>query len=231
MVTEINQNLYFPLNDFVNEQSKLVLENGLLKLQGIISHEIKPGHKYVLLQVDNTPDLIPNVVKTIRDLGYEVNTMKKTFPVLNMSCASCAIRIENILRAQKGVVNASVNFASATGSIEYITNITNAEELRKAVQSNGFDMLIEENKNSSDVVEDINRKKFRQLKIRTIGAVILSILIVIIGMFFMNIPYSNYIMWLLSTPVIVIFGKDFFVKAWKQAKHLTANMDTLVALS
>lgn len=158
-------------------------------------------------------------------------TVKTTFHVLNMSCASCAIRIENILRAQKGVVNASVNFASATASIEYIIDITNAEELRKAVKSIGYDLLIEETKNSSDVIEDINRKKFRKLKFRTIGAVILSIPIVIIGMFFMNIPYANYIMWLLSTPVILVFGKDFFVNAWKQAIHLTANMDTLVALS
>jgi len=139
-------------------------------------------------------------------------TVKTTFHVLNMSCASCAIRIENILRAQKGVVNASVNFASATASIEYITDITNAEELRKTVKSIGYDLLIEETKNSSDVIEDINRKKFRQLKFRTIGAVILSIPIVIIGMFLMNIPYANYIMWLLSTPVIVVFGKHLLYK-------------------
>ncbi|HCR77491.1 MAG TPA: heavy metal translocating P-type ATPase, partial [Chryseobacterium sp.] len=38
-------------------------------------------------------------------------------------------------------------------------------------------------------------------------------------------------MWLFSTPVLVWLGKDFFINAWKQAKHRSANMDTLVALS
>lgn len=55
--------------------------------------------------------------------------------------------------------------------------------------------------------------------------------LVFIAMFFMDIPYANYIMWVLSTPVILGFGKDFFINAWKQTKHGSANMDTLVALS
>ena len=50
-------------------------------------------------------------------------------------------------------------------------------------------------------------------------------------MFFMNMPYANYIMWALTTPVVIIFGQQFFVNAWKQARHRSANMDTLVALS
>jgi Cu2+-exporting ATPase len=50
-------------------------------------------------------------------------------------------------------------------------------------------------------------------------------------MFFMDIPYANYIMLALSTPVVIIFGRQFFINAWKQAKHRSANMDTLVAMS
>ncbi|MFZ7140236.1 MAG: copper-translocating P-type ATPase [Bacteroidota bacterium] len=50
-------------------------------------------------------------------------------------------------------------------------------------------------------------------------------------MFLMDIPYANEIMWLFSTPVVLWLGKDFFINAWKQAKHRSANMDTLVALS
>ena len=47
----------------------------------------------------------------------------------------------------------------------------------------------------------------------------------------MNMPYANYILWVLTTPVVLIFGQQFFINAWKQAKHRSANMDTLVALS
>ena len=47
----------------------------------------------------------------------------------------------------------------------------------------------------------------------------------------MEMPNANEIMWAFSTPVVLWFGKDFFINGWKQAKHRTANMDTLVALS
>src|SRR5690606_11225668 len=50
-------------------------------------------------------------------------------------------------------------------------------------------------------------------------------------MFFMDMPYANAVMWLLSTPVVLWLGNSFFANAWKQARHGSANMDTLVALS
>ncbi|MBW7892284.1 MAG: copper-translocating P-type ATPase, partial [Chitinophagaceae bacterium] len=59
----------------------------------------------------------------------------------------------------------------------------------------------------------------------------LSLPVVVIGMFFMDMPYGNEVMWAFATPVVLWLGKDFFINAWKQAKHRSANMDTLVALS
>ncbi len=160
------------------------------------------------------------------------NITKKTFPVLQMSCASCAISAESIVKGLKGVNNASVNFATATLAVEYDPKIISPEDIRTAVQDGGYDLLIEEDKNvAGDMLEEIHEKKYNRLKQKTIWAIVLSLPVVIIGMFFMNIPYANEIMWILSTPVIFWLGKDFFVNAWKQAKHRSANMDTLVALS
>lgn len=160
------------------------------------------------------------------------NRVKKTFPVLQMSCASCAISAESIVKGLNGVNNASVNFATATLSVEYQPEIINPEQIRTAVQDGGYDLLIEGDKDAAaDVLEDMHVKKFNVLKKKTIFAVIFSLPVVIIGMFFMDIPYANEIMWVLSTPVIFWLGRDFFINAWKQAKHRSANMDTLVALS
>jgi Cu2+-exporting ATPase len=157
--------------------------------------------------------------------------IKKTFPVLQMSCASCAASVESIIKNQEGVINASVNFASATVLVEYLPNRIQPADFQNAVRSVGYDLLIGQNENKTESLEEIHRKKYRQLKWRMIGAALLSLPVVIIGMFFMNIRYANEIMWVLSTPVLLFFGKDFYVNAWKQAKHRKANMDTLVALS
>jgi len=159
------------------------------------------------------------------------NTVMQTFPVLGMTCASCASSAESIVTHQEGVVNASVNYATGNLTVEFLSNITNAEKLQKAVQGVGYDLLIEDESKQQESLEAIHEKKFKALKNKTIWAVILSLPVVVIGMFFMDIPYANEIMWAFSTPVVLWLGRDFFVNAWKQAKHRKANMDTLVALS
>ncbi|MCB0538941.1 MAG: copper-translocating P-type ATPase [Bacteroidetes bacterium] len=159
------------------------------------------------------------------------NTVTQTFPVLGMTCASCASSAESIVTHQEGVVSASVNYATGNLTVEFLSNVTNAENLRKAVQGVGYDLLIEDESKQQESLEAIHEKKFKQLKNKTLWAVILSLPVVIIGMFFMDMPYGNEIMWAFSTPVVLWLGRDFFINAWKQAKHRKANMDTLVALS
>ncbi|PRD47855.1 heavy metal translocating P-type ATPase [Sphingobacterium haloxyli] len=158
-------------------------------------------------------------------------TVKQSFPVLNMTCAGCAVSSESTVKALPGVLNASVNFANATLTVEYLPNMTNASVMRRALQDIGYDLFLENESAQQETLEDIHEKKYKKLKNKTIWAIILSIPVVVIGMFFMHMPYGNEIMWLFSTPIVLWLGKDFFGNAWKQAKHRSANMDTLVALS
>jgi Cu2+-exporting ATPase len=153
---------------------------------------------------------------------------KQTYPVLNMTCASCAARVQKTLGKQPGVTTAIVNYANATVQVEYDEKQITPGKLKESVQKFGYDLVVDGN---DEDVDDLNRKASKSLKYKTIGAILLSIPVVIIGMFFMNIPYANYIMWAFSTPVVLYFGSRFFVGAWKQTSHGTANMDTLVALS
>lgn len=159
------------------------------------------------------------------------NTIKKTFPVLNMSCASCAISTQTILENQPGVLNAAVNFPNASVLVEFDPAITNPAALKTAVQSIGYDLMTDESDEAKEELEDLHQRQFKTLRNKAIGAIALSIPTVIIGMFFMHIPYANYIMWALTTPVVLVFGRQFFIAAWGQARHRSANMDTLVALS
>ena len=158
-------------------------------------------------------------------------TIKQTFPVLDMSCAACATRVDKTLNQQEGVSRASVNYASAMATVEYDPLICSPESLKAAIQEAGYDLVIEKGEEADREVEDAHTAKYKKLKIRTTWAILLSLPVAIIGMFFMDMPYANYVMWLLSTPVVFGLGKDFFLNAWKQLKHKSANMDTLVANS
>lgn len=156
-------------------------------------------------------------------------TIKKNFPVTGLSCASCAISVESMLKAQKGVVDASVNYANSSAFVEYQPDSAKLEDFKTAIQSIGYDLLIEEEGHHHHDV--LQHAEYLKLKYNTIGASLLALPVVVIAMFAMNMPYANWIMLVLAIPVIGWFGRGFFINAWKQARHGKANMDTLVALS
>ena len=156
-------------------------------------------------------------------------TIKNNFPVTGMSCASCAASVESMLKSQRGMVSASINFAAASVWVEYNPEITSPGTFRTAIQSIGFDILCDEKE--AGLQEEIKQHESVVLKRKTIFSAILTLPVVIIGMFMMDLPYANWIMLALSTPVVFWFGRSFFVNAFKQLKHGKTNMDTLVALS
>ena len=157
--------------------------------------------------------------------------IKQIFPILGMSCASCAARVDKTLNSQPGVQEASVNYASATAQVVYDADVCSPLNLKAAVQNAGYDLLVKGQEEEADEVEKAHADRYRNLKRRTMGAIVLAIPIMVLSMAFMHLAWVNYVVWLLSTPVVFVLGRGFFVGAWKQLKHGTSNMDTLVALS
>ena len=159
--------------------------------------------------------------------------MKKiqTFPVTGLGCAGCAARVNRILGSQPGVTSANVNFASSTAQIEYDTEKCSLEDLRAAVQEGGYDILTDDEDDSEKEAEDEHARQYSALKTQTVGAVALAVPITVLGMTLMDSTWAGYVTWILATVSVFFFGRRFYVNAWKQLKHGTANMDTLVATS
>ncbi len=162
---------------------------------------------------------------------YEENhtTVKRTFPVLEMSCAACAGSVESILKATSGVEAADVNFGSNTVLITYDQSVSPAL-LQEAVRSIGYDLVIDAEEGQS-IPEELEARRYSAIKKRTVWSAVLTLPVFIIGMFFMDWEAGRWISLVLTVPVLFYFGKDFYSRAWKQARLLQANMDTLVALS
>lgn len=157
--------------------------------------------------------------------------IKKTYPVLEMTCAACAVSVESTLKNTPGVSDASVNYANQSASVQFNPKVVTPEGLQTALRSVGYDMVVDA-EDPQQVQQEAQQKSYEALKKRTIWAALLSIPIVLIGMFFMDlVPFGNYIMMALAAPVVFGLGRTYFVNAWKQARHGKANMDTLVALS
>lgn len=222
--------IYIPLEKMESEHCTLIINQALSKIEGIHTHRVEFNNKRAVLEMKN-PEVVVKAIEKIRNLGYEVPTAKAVYPVLGMSCASCAGGAEHIVSGIKGVITASVNFGTGNLTVEYFPTIIRIEEIQKYLQRGGYDLLIETDIQQQQTLESLHSEKIKKLKFKTIWAIVFSFPVVMIGMFFMNMPYANVISWILSTPVVFWLGKDFFINAYKQAKHGTANMDTLVALS
>lgn len=157
--------------------------------------------------------------------------IKNTYPVLGMSCASCAARVDKTLNALPGVYQATVNYATAVAQVEYNPEICSDATLQSAVQDAGYDLLVDTGEDAADKVEEIRLTRYRKIKRRTVAALLLSLPIMVISMFFEDISSLKYVLWILATPVVFGLGREFYINAWRQLKHGTSNMDTLVAVS
>lgn len=155
---------------------------------------------------------------------------KRIFPVTGMSCAACAARVGKTLGAQQGVRQAAVNFAAATVAVEYDPDRTSPELLAQAVAGAGYG-LITDLKEGAEQAEREHEAHYRALKRRAAAALALAVPLLVVGMLFMHRPWSPWVTWLLATPLVFVFGRGFFAGAWRQLRHRSANMDTLVALS
>ena len=157
--------------------------------------------------------------------------IKNTYPVLGMSCASCAARVDKTLNGLPGVYQATVNYATAVAQVEYNPEVCSDATLQSAVQDAGYDLLVDTGEDVADKAEEIRLTRYRKIKRRTVAALLLSLPIMIISMFFEDISSLKYVLWILATPVVFGLGREFYINAWRQLKHGTSNMDTLVAVS
>ena len=157
--------------------------------------------------------------------------IKNTYPVLGMSCASCAARVDKTLNGLPGVYQATVNYATAVAQVEYNPEVCSDATLQSAVQDAGYDLLVDTGEDVADKAEETRLTRYRKIKRRTVAALLLSLPIMVIRMFFEDISSLKYVLWILATPVVFGLGREFYINAWRQLKHGTSNMDTLVAVS
>jgi len=148
-----------------------------------------------------------------------------------MACAACAGSVESMIASLPGVSEASVNYAGANVHVAYDPETVTPADFVKAVESIGYGLIIEE-ENLDEKLTDIEFKHFNELRRKLWVAGIFTIPVFMLSMFHIfHLEYKNWILMALSVPVIVFSGSEFYLNAWKQARHRMVNMDTLVALS
>lgn len=155
---------------------------------------------------------------------------KKTIAILGMMCAGCSARVEQKLNTLEGVETASVNLSARTALVEYDPKRISLEQMKEALGAIGYDMVIEEDRN----VEAIERRAYTSLRNKVIVSWGFALLVMALSMGWISVgqrDMTNQTMLIIALANILYCGRQFYVIAWKQLIHGSANMDTLVALS
>lgn len=152
--------------------------------------------------------------------------MKKTIPVIGMACSVCAANVEKKLQSLKGVSSVTVSLASRTALVDYNPDVISLEDMKREISNAGYDLVIESDRSA----EEINRREFTILRRRTFVSWVLAILTMYVSMRHGS-GTDNQICLILALANLIWCGKSFYVSAWKQILHRSANMDSLVALS
>lgn len=172
--------------------------------------------------------------------------MKKTIPVIGMACSVCSANVERKLNSLEGVNSATVSLAGRTALVDYDPEKITLEDMKREISNAGYDLVIEADRSA----EEINRREFTLLKRKTLLSWLFAILVMAFSMGWVSLgmentasmgdgmmmnshtsAFNNQISLILALLNMVYCGRMFYVSAWKQLKHRTANMDSLVALS
>ncbi len=152
-----------------------------------------------------------------------------TYPVVGMTCATCALTVKKTLRRQDGVVQAEVNLSDNTATVVFDDATCSPQDLQKAVHDIGYKLIISEKRFGKTETQE--QQHLKSMQRRTIVAFLLFIPMMCLGMWGMNLIWTPWILWIMATPFVFVLGSAFFVNACRQLWHRQLGMDALVAIS
>jgi P-type Cu+ transporter len=232
----------FPVSGMSCASCVARIEKGLSKLSGISEVKVNFASEKATVTLDPARVHLGELIATVRDLGYSAGMEKVTLPVHGMSCASCVKKVESALNGLEGVVKASVNFATERASVQYVPGTVSVKDFKQAVKDAGYEILETGPVEQEDVVDReraAREAEFRKLKSKFVSGLLLVIPVFLLAywkvigldrLYDLSREAGFLLQLLFQTPIQFWVGWQFYVGAWKSARHKSADMNTLIAV-
>lgn len=156
--------------------------------------------------------------------------MKRTIPVVGMACASCSANVERKLNSLPGITSATVSLPGRSALVDYDPEQISLMDMKAEINGIGYNLIIDDGQS----VEEIEKREYVLLRRKTIISWVFAIVGMAISMRWIDLGsarMTNQTAMLIALANLLYCGKQFYVSAFRQLRHRTANMDTLVALS
>lgn len=214
------------------------VERNLKKVEGVTTANVNLSSERAAVSYDPDKASLDDLIERVHRAGYDIALGQASLQVQNLSDASDVKRLEKMMNAVEGVIEASANLATEKATIKYVPTIVSQTDIRRAIRSAGFN-LMEENIELEDAETKARQKEIEhQRKLLIVGLIFtLPLFIVSMGrdLGFLpaavaHLPWLDYLLWALATPVQFYVGWQYYVNGFKSIRSGSANMDVLVAL-
>ena len=231
MVAPPNSQITLPITGMTCAACVSHVSGALEDVSGVESVSVNLATEKASLELRSEAVDLPSLTFAVEDAGYGIGTRKTTLAIGGMTCAACVMHVENALEGADGVMSAQVNLATERASVEYVPGVTGISELRHSVEDAGYSVAA--------VVGDPNDDAATPRDVRTLrNRMIFSVAVASIIMALMAIPSAadlipfrmDFLLLALATPVQFWAARGFYASAWSAARHLTSNMNTLIAV-
>ncbi|NNL43555.1 MAG: copper-translocating P-type ATPase [Desulfobacterales bacterium] len=216
------------------------IERNVKKLEGVEDVNVNFAAEHAAISFDPAQINIKDVVAKIKSSGFNVATAKVELPVTGMTCANCAMNIERALNKKvPGVVNASVNFATESVFVDYISDVSNVDEIISAIKKAGYGAIPPKESMQGDDSEQAARDaEIKDQTRKFVAGLIFALPLFILSMGrdfgftgqWSHASWVNWFFWALATPVQFYTGFDYYLGGFKSLVNKSANMDVLVAM-
>ncbi|MFB3895818.1 MAG: heavy metal translocating P-type ATPase [bacterium] len=211
------------------------IEKSLAKSPGVTSASVNFAAEQAKVIYDPHLTSVNQLISTVKDAGYEVIIDKLDLPISGMSCASCVAKIETALRRHPGIISANINFGTEHATVEYLPSQISLGEIKQVIAAAGPYQVLEII--AADQERLFRQQAYQKLKTKFTISLVLTALVMVGSMshylpYLEHIPYQtlNYILFILTTPVLFWAGNQFLRGFWSATKHLTADMNSLVTV-
>lgn len=213
------------------------VERTLGRAEGVEEANVNIATERATVTFDPTVIQVGDLVKRIRESGYDARTERVMLPIGGMTCAACVRHVERALSKVEGVTSANVNLATERAAVEYMPGVASLDDLTKAVQDAGYEVLEEQSTAALDEETDPEVAKRNKARRRMIVAwalaapvMLLMLLHMALGIAWPSMLAVELALMALSLPVLIWPGGPTFRSAWSSLTHGSANMDVLIAM-
>ncbi len=218
------------------------LEKALKAMAGVKEAVVNFDRREAFISYDPSRVSICQFIDAIRNEGFEPGVSCTTIGIKGIRCASCTNRIEEALKGSPGVVEASVNPATGSARVEYLPSLTTLEKIEQAVEDSGYNTGKVPGEELGDREQAARQREYETLMKKFWFSIIIGIPV-------MALSYPEYIglgellprgstslrivwglMGVITLPILLWAGNQFFVGAWNAFRHRSADMHTLIAI-